>query len=147
MRKYFYSVIFFTLLIICIESQSGFFYGTGQWNLNRTIGWHTTIYSSGYRVSMIMILSWLLFAAVGYFILAIKKININIKSFLIHFILTSPLIIGILFPAHLYHFTTAYSDYTNTNYKNIVLLTVFGIGQIIFIISFINNLRVYSRLS
>ena len=138
-KKYYQPFIFLILLVLVIISQLNHSFSVVP-------GWHTIIYPPGYIIEMSLIFISLFFATIGYIVLAKKISSLNFKIFLVHFLLTLPLILGLLYPLKPINIFSL----ANHEMENIIVLrtlieriiiSVFLIGQIFFVINFIKALK------
>ena len=138
--KYFQTFIFLTLLILTVWSQ---------YRTSSTVvpGWHTVVYPSNYLLVISFITLSLFLAIIGYTYFSYKKKPIGPWIFILHFLLTVPLIIALL-----YSFKTIdMSTLSKAEFDRIIiqkewyeylLFSLFIIGQLVFLIYFIKHFTI-----
>jgi magnesium-transporting ATPase (P-type) len=137
--KYIQSCIFLILLILTIISQ----YNAG---FPVVPGWHTVIYPPKYIIEMSIIILSLILAISGYTFLSFKKQPLNSRIFVLHFLLTIPIIIALLYPFKSVDMTSLSKDemekiFSRQELMEYVLISVFIVGQLIFLTYFTKHVR------
>ena len=108
-------------------------------------GWHTTILPSQ-TVIQIVVGLWLFVLSVGYWMLKLRKININKKLFVAHLLLTLPLPAlftvknGILDFSVVYEYIEIFNTLTHSN------IVLFIAGQLLFISYFIRSILLRKKV-
>jgi len=128
--KYFRPLAFLILLVLTFISQ----YNVG---FSVVPGWHSTIYPTKYIIEMSIIILSLLLAICGYTFLSFKKLSLDPRIFLLHFLLTIPIIIALLYPFQNIEMTSLSQDeiektLSQRELTEYVLISVFIVGQLIF---------------
>lgn len=132
--RYTQSCIFLILLILTFISQRNAWFSVVP-------GWHTVIYPPKYIIEMSIIILLLILAIAGYAFLSFKKQSLNPVIFVIHFLLTIPIIIALLYPFKSGDMTSLSKDeiekiFSRQEWMGYVLISVFIVGQLIFLTFF-----------
>ena len=140
-RKYIQSCIFLILLILTIISQYDILFPVVPKS-----GWHTVIYPPNYIIEMSIIIMSLVLAIGGYTFLSFTKQPLNSGIFVLHFLLTIPIIIALLYPFKSVDMTSLSKDemekiFSRQEWMEYVLISVFIIGQLIFLTFFTKHAR------
>jgi hypothetical protein len=112
-------------------------------------GWHTSILSPYATMTSIYILV-LCLVTIAYWVLARRNKKVNLPFFIIHFLLTIPIFIYLLFPGILF-FSSPRSGYEmgalieRTARLMLLAMALFALGQVLFFIYFIRSMQEISK--
>lgn len=112
-------------------------------------GWHTSILSPYATMTGIYVLG-LCLVTIAYWVLARRNKKVNLSFFIIHFLLTIPIFIYLLFPGMLFLSPPSNGDeigalIERTARLMLLALALFTLGQVLFFIYFIRSMQEKSK--
>lgn len=138
-KRFIHSFIFLILLIVTLISL---------YNAEPVVipGWYTIDYASKYSIGISIIILSLTTAIGGYAFLSFKKKYLSSWVFGLHFLLTIPVIIALIYPFKSMELTSV-SVYeiekllSQQEWMENILFAIFIVGQLIFLTFFVKSVR------
>ena len=97
--KYIHALTFLCLTLIVILAQI-------KTILPDSPGWHSIVYPPKYIIQIISIIVTLIIIVGVYTYLSLKMVPMNLKAFLLHLIMSLPLLIAFIYPFESYDMTS-----------------------------------------